>query len=419
MATLVLAFDARLDTPLPSAARLQGSSSPIDAPNHTGPDLAAYQTISGVLQNAPLAALEAAAAEAAQRKALALVLFGDTIDPRRASPSQAAALRQIIVSLNAQGSKTVCVLDEGREAADLLRSLGSPDGLLVATPAAPASFTVGNVSIDLASDGHDGMAVFESIAGLAATRWQIQGNRVDEVPGIDRQTGLQTGMIRSLPALQPRDHDAPDGMCGLLRFGPDTSNETRWSQAIDAGWLLPTQQVAWRTTVIDTPTDADADSIVAAVVSSIEAMPTLRAPLGQPHVAPPTIVRVRCRCGSVSARMRLGDRSADLTARVRSLFCARSFPYWCEVVEPDPEEPLERLAIQLAGRHSPADGMREQAGATSRGVEMFAAELVAVASGSPRMTHDQESSSREPRRHPAAVRRREAAWLALELLEVA
>jgi len=71
MADLVFAFDAALDRPIPV---------PPGAP----------AAVVEVVATAPWAALQVAAATARQARAAALVLFGSTLDPLRASPAQAA-----------------------------------------------------------------------------------------------------------------------------------------------------------------------------------------------------------------------------------------------------------------------------------------------------------------------------------------
>lgn len=448
MATLVLAFDARLDSPLPAPARLlaplrhvaarggerragwysEAEDRSDDEQTATSPgQMAPLQVVARALGSAPLAALEAAAAEAVERGSMAIVLFGDTLDPRRASPAQAADLRQLILSLGAQGCKTVCVLDEGREASELVRALGAPDHLLIATPAAPASLTRGGLSIDIASDGHDGVAVFESSAGAPATRWQIVGTRADDA----RTPEARIGPVRVLPPLQPRGHDEPAGACGLMRLGPaepdgrepgEGGGSVRSGQLVRGGgadWLFPTQQVAWRTLSLEAPRDDDAEALASVIVSAIESLPPLPALAGRSPGESATILRVRVRCGSVAGRMRLADLSADVTGRVRSLYCPRSFPFWCEAVDPDPEEPLDAVWRTSRGGRAPGGFAEGPAANASPGVEMFAAELVAVACGLSRAAGEPRDTAVEGRRHPGPTVRREAAWLALELLEVA
>ena len=74
MADLVFAFDAALDRPIPVPK-------------------AAPEAVAEAVAEAPFAAFRAAVATARQSRAAALVVFGNTLDPVRASPAQAAALR--------------------------------------------------------------------------------------------------------------------------------------------------------------------------------------------------------------------------------------------------------------------------------------------------------------------------------------
>jgi hypothetical protein len=425
MATLVLAFDSRLDCPLPGPARLVVGGVPGGEQEPASLDASSHlQAITRSLQTAPLAALEAAAAEAIQRRSLALVLFGDTLDPRRASPAQAAALRQVVLSLGLQGCKTICVLDEGREASELVRALGAPDPLLVATPAAPASLGIGSLSLDVASDGRDGVTIFESFGGAAATRWQVTGSGMDKSRGVSmavdpglREVDPRLGPVRMLPALQPRGHDEPAGACGLLRIGPDHADDADAIRGTLGGWLLPTQQVLWRTLTVDIAGAGSSDAIASVIVAAVESLPA--SAVSQPHPVLPTLLRVRCRCGTVAGRMRLADLAAEAAQRVRSLYCPRSFPFWCEGVEPDPDEPLDALWRSVHAVRGSSGDVPRTAGGGSHGVEMFAAELVALACGLPRNAREPGDASGEVRRPTGACDRREAAWLALELLEVA
>ena len=75
MADLVFAFDAALDRPIPV---------PPGAP----------AAVVEVVATAPWEALQVAVSTARQARAAALVLFGSTLDPLRASPAQAAQLRR-------------------------------------------------------------------------------------------------------------------------------------------------------------------------------------------------------------------------------------------------------------------------------------------------------------------------------------
>ena len=72
MADLVFAFDAALDRPIPVPE-------------------AAPSPVADAIALAPFEALQAAASTARQTRAAGLVLFGNTLDPIRSSPAQAAA----------------------------------------------------------------------------------------------------------------------------------------------------------------------------------------------------------------------------------------------------------------------------------------------------------------------------------------
>lgn len=354
MADLILAFDARLDRPVPLVT--------------AGPD-----SVERIVSEAPFDALDAAASAARQLRGSALVLFGETIDPHRASPAQAARLRRMILSLAAEGCRTVLVTSEEGAANDVSRALGAPDGLLLASPSGAARLSIRGRSVDVVADGPTGIAVLveDGDGGVHPLRWHAHGMTSD---------GRRRGTGQPLASLQPRNADEPHpGQCGCLSLfdRPETASIAESFQT------YPTQQVAWRTVRVPGGSLTGEEDLATDIWKAIEEIPPAER-------AAVDFIRVVVDCGgSIPKRLFVSQIAAGTLARVQSLFDARSFRVWCQSIEADRKEPLERI---------------ERSGATGGvpGAATFASSLAGLARSI---------------EQPADIR--ESAWLALELLEVA
>jgi hypothetical protein len=354
VADLLLAFDARLDRPI---------SMPAD-----GPD-----AIDRIVSDAAFDALDAAAGVARQERAAALVLFGETLDPKRASPAQAARLRRLITSLASEGCRTVWVTVEEAAATEVSRALGAPAGLIFACPSGPARLSVRGRGVDVVADGPNGLAVLAEDPGTGThpLRWHAHGITGD---------GRLRGSGQPLESLQPRSaHEPHPGQCGAITL----FDRIEGGGIVESFRTFPTQQVAWRTVRVAGGGLTGEEDLATDIWKAIEdATAGGRAAV--------EFVRIVVDCGgNVAKRLFVSQIAAGTLARVQSLFDPRSFRVWCQSIEADRREPLERIERGAAAGAVP-------------GVATFAASLAGLA-----------RSIEEP----ADIR--ESAWLALELLEVA
>jgi len=392
MTDLVFAFDAAVDRPL---------AIPEGAPP------AVAETIAGAAGEA----LAAAVTVARESGAGALVLCGRVLDPQRASPAQAAALRQAIVGLAAVGCRTVVVADDTASCHALARMVGEPAGLAFVTPLAPVRFDLRGLAVEiLSAHGPADPPLPVPLAGaaplerrivvgcdaadaaddhaMAAAAWSLPG--VLRVWGSRRSRPLPGG-VRHLPPLQAHSPREPwPGACGTLAlFDRAADDATRLAPDVDwrAGWTeVPTHRVAWRALGVESVAGGD-EELATVVWGALEGL----AP--GPH-GPLQIVDCLVACGtSVARRVRVGEIAAETLARVRDLFDARGFRVWLRDLAADPAESLAPLG------HSRSGG---RPGSTTS----FSSALADI------VTALEESA---PPADAAAVR--EAGWLALELVE--
>lgn len=418
MADIVFAFDPAIDRPVP---RLDGAVPAVAEP----------------VASAPFDALRAAAAAARQAEAAALVLFGRVLDPQRASPAQAAALRRLITDLASHGCRTVWIAADAAACADVSRMLGDPAGLVFVTPTQSLGLDIRGLAVEIHASQYsaqglvgmgDGLAELDPlhaastrriVVGWDAGHWSHE--RWDEEPHAAdaRQchaaaAGPQTtfcvwgsrrrhapgGGVHHLPAIQARSaHEANAGGCGLLtlldhpaadeaaalghRHDPLTSR-TDWRHA----WReLPTHQVAWRTIAVESPAGGD-EELATAIWSAIEG-------LSLDDQGPLQIIRCHVQCGtSVARRVRASEISAETLARVRQLYDAHGFRAWCHEIVADPAESLAALGHSRSGA---------QPGSTTS----FSTALADIVT----------AYEQTPLRPVPADLARESAWLALELIE--
>lgn len=414
MADIVFAFDAALDRPLPL---------PAGAPAGVIDAFAA----------APWQAFDAAVTTARQARAAALVLFGSTLDPLRASPAQAARLRDALLSLAAEGCRTVWLADDATECANIHRALGEPAGLAFVTPVAPQRLDVRGLSVEICSAR--GPAVATAGAGpllpsfasshsslLPAQRRVIVGwddawtplhaEGVSVVHGLhapvpaggttapgtlfvwgSRRLQAVPAAVHALPALQARSPlESGVGACGLATLTtlvpavPGAPAPPPHAADGRSAWReSPTNRVTWRTLAIESLAGDDR-TLADTIHGALEALTP--DPAGPLHV-----VRIAVNCGgSLARRIHVGEISAETLAHLRPLHDVAASRIWCQGLEADRGEallPLSRNASSV------------QSGTTASFGSILAEQVI------------------EAEKAGLASASREAAWMALELLESA
>jgi hypothetical protein len=400
VADLVFVFDPALDRPLPVPE-------------------AATPAVAEIVAAAVPAAFEAAVATATAGRAAALVILGSVLEPLRASPAQAAALRHAVTTLAAAGCRTVVVADGTAACHDLARMLGEPPGLCFVTPLAGCEFDVRGIAVELVSahgplaaaaaphptggvrrrivvgcdsaDARSGATVvdpFTGAAGDAAPAWAQPGGFW--VWGSRRPRALPPG-VHPLPALQARDAAEPaPGSCATLALveratdphgtGPLSDWRGSWRE-------VPTHRIAWRTVSIESPAGGD-EELAAAIWSALEARP-------EPPAGVLEVVRVAVACGtSVARRVRVAEIAAETLARLRQLHDPLACRTWVREIFADPHESLAPLG------HARSGGRPGTTTSFSSALADIVAEL---------------EQSAAPAVAPLLAR--EAGWLALELVE--
>ena len=422
MADLVFAFDAALDRPIPV---------PAGAP----------AAVAEMVATAPWEALQAAAATARQARAAALVLFGSTLDPLRASPAQAHRLRALIADLAGDGCRTIWLADEAAECANIARALAEPESLTFVTPVSPLRLEVRGVSVEICSArgpafvasgaGHMPPSFASAHTSLLPAQRRFVIGWDDAWNGLHGEAPAPHGLhaplpashhalgsffiwgtralqpapagVHQIPALQARgSREASAGMCaavtltnlttpvpGLIASGPAGGLPTLAGAAeirsdLRTDWReVPTHRVAWRTLSITSLAGGD-EELATAIWSALEGMSI-------DSQAPLQIVRCAIDCGgSISRRVHVGEISAETLARLRQLYDPRSFRAWCQELEADRGETLAVL-------------VRNASAAKSGETASFASALAEL------VLESETTGS-----HHAT---REAAWLALELME--
>ena len=430
MADLVFAFDAALDRPLPV---------PEDAP----------PSVAGTIAGAARDAFAAAATLARTSGAAALVLCGRLLDPRRASPAQAAALRRQVTDLAAAGCRTVFVADDPAECTGLSRMLGEPAGLHFVTPLASLELDVHGLLVEIVSaHGPAAAAVAPAVAGPAplqrrivigwdaalwqAERWDDPQAAAEEHahPALATEVGRRTTSLtpaafaaavtasagwshpstfciwgsrrpqhlpaglHHLPPLQARSGHEPDagGCRSLALFHRDAAAGPAEVAAPLGDWraswrTLPTHRVAWRTVSVASPAGGD-EELATAIWAALEARPAV-------GDAALEIVRCSIECGtSVARRVRVAEIAAETLARVRQLYDDKTFRVWCRDLVADPGESLAALGHARSG---------SRPGSTTSFSSALADIVTAI--------------EQSPAPVIPADLAREAGWLALELVE--
>jgi len=423
---IIFAFDPALDRPIPA---------PEGAP----------VAIVEAIATAPAEAVAAAAAEARRSGAAALVLCGRILDPRRASPAQAAAFRRMVVDLATNGCRTIVVDDDTAACHEVARMLGEPQGLAFVTAAAPLRLDIRGLAVELVSahgpvgaavpadadsigtaplhrrivigwdtalwhadrwaggleghhDGHHREAAgltptAFAAAAAASPAWSEPG--AFWIWGSRRRQHLPVG-VHHLPALQERSgHETVAGSCcGLTLLDRDDTQPAagrRFAAPLSdwrASWReIPTHRVAWRTVTIESPAGGD-EELATAIWAALEGV-------GSGGNAALEIVRCSIECGtSVARRVRVAEIAAETLARLRQLYDPKTFRVWCREVFASPGESLAALGHARSGGRP----------GTTTSFSSALADIVAAIEQSP-----------TPAIPPDLAR--EAGWLALELVE--
>jgi hypothetical protein len=435
VADIIFAFDPAIDRPL---------AVPDDAPADIGAAIA----------DAAAAALDAAVDTAFAGHAAALVLCGRVLDPRRASPAQAARLRHGVTRLAGAGCRTILVADDTSACTDLARLLGEPAGLQFVTPAAPLEFTIRGLVVEIVAGraaafhaplneatapgsgpvplrrrivvGWDhalwqqhrwstpvadtaptlpdllvGAASLPAapadagfaIASATVPAWKQPGAFL--VWGSRGRPALPPG-VHHLPALQARSaHEADAGSCSSLTL---LERDDALAPRADA-FAVP--HADWRGSWQPVPTRRvtwRTISIESAAGGDEELATAVWSALeSQPPASggPLEIVRVLVECGtSVSRRVRIAEISAETLARVRQLYDAKSFRIWCRELLAHPGESLAPLGHARSGSRP----------GTTTSFSSALADIVTAL-----------EQADDPSIPPDMAR--EAGWLALELVE--
>lgn len=373
---LVFAFDVRIDRPpcpvdMPSAGRRQFAT-------------------------AAMVALQDVFEEATSRKARAVVLFGDLLDPARTSPAQAADITERIDSF-AEAGGVVVATAANSDAADLLATaLGQPPGLRLLIPDTPVLLRSGHMLVELSCDDPNDVRITTlrepatetsdeaDVPPQEVTRALVRGRR--DRPRAPRADAAAYASLCTLPSLQPRSrHEHGPGSAGCLKL----SSEGR----INAWSEFPTALVSWHEVrTVCSASEQEEELSATAAVEMEQAVAVCQTPLA--------IMRLVVDCeADAERRGRVSRMAPAVLGEMRQLL--ETLPdapdqtvAWCEQVEADPAESLDSIAD--------ADDI----GGSRRFPAMLATEAAAwplTASGDDRVD-------------PAAVVR-EAAWMTLELLE--
>ena len=376
------------------------------------------------LRQAPLVALEKTFQVARDQQAYGVILCGLILDSLRASPAQVITLRKLILEASAHGCETIWVTNNSTSPREVLRMLGEPSGLAFATPLSPWTTTIRSASVELwavadAEDAKRAVAA-ESVTPLhrrllVGGAFTTTSRPVDQVllPDVINRpdtlaiwettthSPLPTGVLR-LPQLQPRSQEAVGaGACGLALYRPpvtevESSTETSKDTELPlvTGWqTLETEQVRWRTIQIESA-DGDHETLAEELWEVIKPIPTPSSPSAttDKDSAPLTLIDCQVACGtSVDRRIVVDGLTGEATRRLRERCAAAAPTLWCERIAAAANESLAPLG------HSRSGG---QPG-TSNSFTSALADIVT----------EQETAGHVDQLN------REAAWLALELLE--
>jgi len=368
------------------------------------------------LRQAPLTALTQTYQMAREHHARGLVLCGQILAPLRASPAQVVAVRRLILEAAATGCETVWVTTDATAPREVLRMLGEPQGLGFATPLTPWTATIRAATVELwavaaADDTERATASGAAtslhrrilVGGDSGPQPHAAAQRVFPASVINRpdtlavwatatNTTLPAGVLR-LPTLQPRSrHAVGAGASGLTLYQPSEAAANAGEMARQSnGWhRLPAEQVCWRSLQVESA-DGDAPA-VAEQLWEVLSPPAAAHPAPATLAEPLTLVDCQIACGtSIERRIEIGACAVEATRLLRERCAAAAPSIWCERITAAADESLAALG------HSRSGG---QPG-TSNSFTSALADIV---------TEREVGGSSDSCD-------REAAWLALELLE--
>jgi len=318
VADIVFAFDPAIDRPL---------AVPDSAP----------PAVSAIIGRAAADSFLEAVAVAKRGDASVFVVCGRWLDPLRASPAQAAAVRSAVRDLAATGCRTIFMASDATTCHDLARMLGEPQGLFFATPTAPVELEIHGITVEFfAAESAAGIAgvPFDPPARTGAHRRIVVGWDTtlplataddttwlgDHDPASDfvaaaaaspawtlpgsfwiwasrRRPALPSGICH-LPPLQPRSpHERTEGSCAALTLLDRTAAIDDHGLPVDwrASWRdIPTQRVGWRSLKVESSAGGD-EELATTLWQAIEQV----APGEQ---APLELVRCIVECGTSVSR---------------------------------------------------------------------------------------------------------------------
>jgi hypothetical protein len=359
----------------------------------------------------------------------------------------------MITALAVDGCQTVWVADDATDCANIARALAEPTGLSFVTPAAPQRLDIRGLSVEICSargpvvattgvgqlvpsfaSAHSSLlpAQRRIVVGWDDAWSSIHAEGTAPVHGLHAPLATGAGPasgtffvwgsrrvqavpsgVHALPALQARvASEAAAGACGavtLTTLGALTPGlpaplypHSTPSLAANLGgaapaplglpavadhrpaWReVPTHRITWRTLALESLAGND-EELATTIWGALEAMTP--DPSGPLHV-----VRVAIDCGgSLARRLHVSEISAETMSRLRELFDPRSFRVWCQELEADRNEALVALVRNASSSAS---------GTTASFASLLAEKVL------------------EGEKHAGASGPREAAWVALELME--
>ena len=381
------------------------------------------QSLIARLRGATLKTLEKTYDLAIESRAQAIVLCGSILNPARVSPAQLISLRRLILRAADEDCETLWVTSNPTDVQEFPRILGEPKGLSFATPVHPWTRTIRSTTVELWALSND--TDFDRFATQTSFeplhRQILIGSDACHAPSRPMTSFLSsthttqantlviwaTNSIRALPqhisllpTIQSRSHtDAANSGCyGLTFYSPQSTDGDDLTSVkkspIDQWKQLPVSEVLWRTVRVESA-DEDHEALAQLLWEACNSLVEDEVNKVKeliPDAMPLVIMNCQIACGtSITRRLEVSEIAQE-TKRILRERCAAASPHiWIASISADVTEPLAALGRNRSGGRPGA----------SNSFTSALADLVTEA----------ESES------PAALTDREAAWLALELLE--
>ena len=374
------------------------------------------------IRGATLKTLEKAYRRAIEFEARGIVLCNAIVNPIYASPAQVIRLRELIVQSQEKNCETVWVTSSPTDAQEYLRILGEPKGLSFATPLCPWIKTIRSTTVELwgvfndedirRTASHDS---FKPLHRQLLVGWNTSHDSGHTVPlnvsssqlaqpntltiwATDAPDALPDNFL-PLPSVQSlcQADSRSTGCYGLAFYEPSPSDrdDTATHQGSGDQWKqLPISEVTWRTIRIESA-DEDIEALSELLWESCESLMD-HIPNGEAAAAntyPLVIVDCRIACGtSIQRRLQIGEIVPDVKRILRDRCAAASPHIWIQSISADTEESLAALG-------------RNRSGGQPGSSNSFTSALADLVTGA----NETDSLNLQTDR--------EAAWLALELLE--